>query len=565
MREVKINRIAFNPNGENKSLSTERVPFDTGGIAKGFEPVEFNNTTRDSQIEDTLNFVQENSSRNMRDDEKDMLRNIIKNPNSTKEQISYSILTLQGKHPKQANNLITTPDYYMKKEANGVYVPIALGNGEVVPKGEKAASIWGTQEDANKDTWYVDLGKSVANAIPGVIGNVYDVADAGYSLVTGEDSKTIKAAKQNVEALKFNKDEDLNKQIYSAEGVEKFSDLVSKDRFDLSADALWGTLNSALTSVTEFGLTGGGVGAGLKALSGAATLGKVGARAAAFTGSYITQLGEGLDAADEAGLTGRDRGAFASLVTVPVAAVDAAYGLDGKILSAAFKKSKEQLLKELGKTVERDALGNITEKGFKELAKKTTIEYGKLAKNGVKEIVKDVTQEGGQEAAQAFLSNAGEQLWDKMSSDEKSKFGTDAFDAKSFAEYIQNGVAGLVSGSPTAVMTSNFRKKHDEQSINAYERVKEGPEAVNALKTDLNNALDKGEITPSEHEQALFKIDKYNQYHELTSKYNIDPKDEKRAFELSFQIEGMKTEIPKNENEISKLDPIPRRDRKSVV
>lgn len=574
MREVKMNRVPFNPDGNSQpSNNNGRVPFNPAPKLREGDTnivVPKYTTPKDLEIEKTLNFIQENSRRNMRDDEKDILKNMMKNPLTSKEELSDAIVTLQGKKAKQIDNSWTTPDYYMKRdEKSGNYKPVALEQGEKIPAGHRAASIWGTQESSNNDNALTDIVKSVVNGAIKLGGGLVDVAQTGYELATGSESEILRSGQNSFQALEFNKDKALSENpLYKTEGIEKLSDIFDANRVDLSPKALWGTFNTLTESLTEFGLgtmTGANAIKGAKALKygykgldTALDLGKNAQKAAIFTGSYITQLGDNLDRADEAGLTGRDRSAVASLITMPMAALDAFWGLDGKIMSSLFKKSKNDILKNVIKSVERDEAGNITKNGFKELAKQTSIQYGELAKNGAKEIVTDALSEGGQEAAQEFSQKAGEQLWDKMSSEDKAKYGTDAFSAKSFGDYINSFATGWVSGIPMAVGTKVLRNKHDEQSVNAYERVKEGPEAVNALKTDLNNALEKGEITQSEHDQAIFKIDSYDKYHQETKDVNLKPEDEKKAFELSFQIQGLKTEIPTNENEISKLDPIPR-------
>lgn len=524
-------------------------------------------TPKDLEVDSAINFIKEKGGRNgstIMDSEIDVLRDVLKDPRATKEQREKAILTVQGYDSKHDDN---NTMYYNKREDNGVYVPTALAYGERPPQGYKTASVWGNKKEAEDDSWYTDLGKSLANGVLGAVGGVFDVAQVGQELVTGSESKYLNKLKNTTEALKFEKDSDLEAPIYNTEGIQTFGDLLDKDRFDLSPKALWGTFNMAAESLTGFGagvkgasiLAKGGKGLveGLKGVEGAVELGKAAQKAAIFTGSFASQVGDVYDSATETGLKGRDRAAFATSVGGTMAALDAFWGLDGKIMSNMFKKSKKEMLQNLIKTVERDELGNITEQGFKELAKQTTVQYAQLAKNGVKEVVKDAFSEGGQEAAQDFSQKAGEQLWDKLSDEDKAKFGTSATSAKSFGSYINSFSTGLASGAPMAIASQTLKNKHDEQSINAYERVKEGPEATMALKTDLVQSLKAGEITQSEFDQANFKIDSYKKFNEETKGLNLDTEKERKAFELSFQIEGLKTEIPTTPKELDKLAPIP--------
>lgn len=536
-------------------------------------------TSEDRAIDSALQIFKEKGGRNgssIMDSELDVLRDVLKNPSATKEQKNRAITTIRGYDPKHDDS---NTMYYNKLEPNGVYVPTALAYGEKPPKGYKVASVWGNQKEADNDSWYTDLGKSLANGMLGAAQGVVDLAQVGTTMATGEESKYLNKLSNTAEALKFKKDKDLNTPILNTEGIEKWSDLLEKDRFDLSPKALWGAFNTAAESLVGF--AGGTRGAttiakgskgfvqGLKGVGkefidefgnvqNAITLGENATKATIFAGSFASQVGSVYESAKDAGLKGRDAAGFATAVAAPMAALDAFWGLDGKLMSQLFRNEKKELLKNVIKSVEKDAAGNITEQGFKQLAKQMTVGYSELAKKGVKEISKDVLSEGGQEAAQDFTQKAGEQLWDKLTPDERGQFGTDALNAKSFGDYINSFATGLVAGAPMAVGTNVLRNKHDEQSINAYERVKQGPQAVAALKTDLGQALKNNDINQSEYDQAIFKIDSYDKYHQETKDVNLKPEDEKKAFELSFQIQGLKTEIPTNENEISKLEPINR-------
>ena len=579
VRKEKVNSNSdipeYNPNNIVKKEVVDTRTFDRDSN------VELPKYTTPQEIEadSAINFLKEKGGRNgstVLDSEWDVLKDVLKDPRATKEQREKAILTIQGYDAKHDDN---NTMYYNKREENGVYVPTALAYGENPPKGYKVASVWGNQKDAEDDSWYTDLGKSLGNGVLGAAQGVVDLAQVGTTLVTGEESKYLNKLGNTAEALKFKKDSELDTPMFDSEGITKWSDLLDKDRFDLSPKALWGSFNMAAESLASFyggtkgavtvAKSGKGFAQGLKGIGkefiddagvvqNAINLGGNATKATIFAGSFATQLGDNLDSAEEAGLTGRDKAAVASAITAPMAALDAFWGLDGKLMSTIFQNEKRTLLKNVIKSVEKDAAGNITANGFKQLTKQMTVGYSELAKKGVKEVVKDAVSEGTQEAAQDFSQKAGEQLWDKMTPDERGQFGTDAFSAKSFGDYINSFATSTGPGGGMSIATQVLRNKHNEQSINAYERVKQGPEAVKALKADLSANLKSGDINQSEYEQAIFKIDSYEKYHQETKDVNLKPEDEKKAFELSFQIQGIKTEIPTNENEISKLDPIAR-------
>lgn len=527
-------------------------------------------TPQDLKIDSAINFIDKQAVDSGRlalsEERKGVLKDVLKNPNATKEQKEQAILTVQG-YDKDTSGDVSNK-FYMQQDSNGVYVPKLLKHGQRPPKGTAINSFHGTQADANGDAWYTDLSKSLANGLVEAAGGVIDLAQAGQQLVTGEESEILNDARNSVDFFKFKKDEDLNKSIYNTEGITKWADLLDKDRIDISPSALWGTFNGLTESLSEFGfgtMVGGSIikGAkaakyGLQGVEKSVELGSAAQKSAIVFGSTIVQLGDVMEAGKEAGLKGRDLPAFALTTATAMGAIDAMTGLEGKVMSDLFKKSKAQILKNAIKTVERDAAGNITPQAFKELAKRTSIQYGEMARNAGKEIVKDAIGEGTQEAVQDFTQKAAENLWDKMTEDERGQFGTDAFDAKSFGSYLNSFSTGVVSGVPMAIQQQAFKKRNEEQSIHVYDRVKQGEEGIKALKTDLNNALENNDINQSEYDQAMFKIDSYDKYHQETKGVNLKPEDEKKAFELSFQIQGLKTEIPTNENEISKLDPIPR-------
>ena len=191
----------FDPNKPYRSAAKQDFQ------EEGFSPDDYTSEVDNDNIESTLDFIQKNSKRLMRDDEKDILRDMFKNPNATKEDISDAIVTLQGKKAKQIDNTITMPDYYMDINEKGVYKPIALTQGERAPKGKEMVSIWGTQKSANDDAWYTDVAKTAFNIIPGVVGGVVDVLQLGTELVAGEESEWLKQAQNATEYLKF-------KQVY---------------------------------------------------------------------------------------------------------------------------------------------------------------------------------------------------------------------------------------------------------------------------------------------------------------------------------------------------------------
>jgi len=477
------------------------------------------------------------------------------------EELSNAILTLQGKHPKQngmstifGTEVSNNSKYYFDDKG----IPRPLKNNERPPVGHEIASIWGSQKDANDDNPFTDLAKTIWNVLPSSAENVIDLLQTGYEGVTNKESEWLNTLKNSANYLKATKDEDLQKSLFNTQGIDEWSDLLDSKRIDVSPEALWGTVNGLLGSVGEFYVGGSAASKAAKGALGVADLGKKTQIVANMVGSTLTNLGEVRDAATEAGLTGRDRALFTSVVAPIVSAIDVKWGLGTKMFgSPVAKEEKNAFLKALGKGVPRDAEGKITKDGMQELLKVTATGYTQVAKKIGQLTTKDVLAEGGQEALQQFVQNAGEQLWDKLTPAEKKKFGTDAFSPESFGEYIQNGMAGLIGGTPTVVAYNKAKAmaKQEAQNNSAFDIAKGDLGKIYAFHKNLNNELSQGKITKQEADEAAFKVNAYKEYYNQTRDTKLKDEDKKRVFELTFEKANLENQIP-SEYEEDKLNAI---------
>lgn len=459
------------------------------------------------------------------------------------QELSDVILTLQGKHPHQEGNT----KYYVDEKG----IPKPLKNSERPPVGYEVASIWGTQKEANDDAWYTDLAKTVYNILPSSAENVVDLVQTGYELVTDKESEYLNTLKNSANFLKMSKDEDLNKSLFNTQGVDEWKDLADKERWDFTPQTVWGTVNGLLGSVGEFVVGGSAV---AKIIGTTAKASK----AAQITGSVLTNLGEVRDAATEAGLTGRDRAIFTAAVAPIVSAIDVKWGLANKIVNnPAAEAEKKAFFKALGKGLAKDAEGNFTKEALDELPKLVATGYAQVAKQIGKLTAKDVLQEGGQEATQAFIQNAGEQLWDKLTDEEKKKFGTDAFSPESFGEYIQNGLAGLLGGAPTVLAVNQAKNlaKQENQDLNAFELAKKGDKAVEAFKQNVDLEVKRGNLTPDEGANAIFKVEAFKQYHDQLGDVNMPEEDKFKVLRMSFEKANLESQIP-TDYKTEQLNPI---------
>lgn len=469
------------------------------------------------------------------------------------DDLRDAILTLQGKHHKQSMD--GSIKYYLDDKG----IPRALANNEPPPKGHDINSIWGEKADAEDDSALTTLGKNVYNILPSLAENAIDLVHLPYGAIAGKEADWYKTLKNSANYLKTNTSEASKAPVLNTEGIDEFSDVFDPKRWDFTADNVAGTVGQILKSVGEFSLGGGFV----SKAAGVTT--KLGKGASLFTASYATQLGETIDRGKEAGLTTEDAYRVGSAINVPVAMVDLALGVEGRIFKdATAKAGRKELVDGLVKGFIKDSEGKVTKEGLDELFKATLVANTALVKNWGKQTLGDVVGEGSQEALQEFIQNSGEQLYDKMSDENKAKFGTDALSGKSFADYLQNFVVGAIGGAPSGVAYNKIKAitKENEQSKTAFGLVqqKEGEDIeatntrINAYKANIANEVKQGKLTQEQADNALTRINSYKDYNDMIGSLPLDETNKRQLFDLSFQKQALETEIAGIKPE--KLNPI---------
>jgi hypothetical protein len=508
------------------------------------------------------------------DDEKKLIKNIAvaqKQGRATMEDLSNAILTVQGQHPNQDGG----NKYYMK-EVNGTFLPIPIKNGEKPPKGYDVASVWGSQDAANDDSFMTSAAKHLVNGVIGAAEGIVNLPQIAYGAVTGEELPWYQTMKNSADYLKF-KTPDYEKtgQLFDTKELEGVSDFFDPSRYNFNKNNVQGAVLQGLESITSFLVGAKGIGTAAKAvgagaqgagliesggklaqgLAGATNTGKL---ATGFASSYMINYDEALTAAEDAGLEGQDKYAFASVATIPTALLEMVAGTEGLFIKNQLARNgKKEMFNSLAQGMVKDSEGKITKEALEGLYNATTSAANKLNKTFVAELGGNIAGEAGTEAAQAFALNAAKNIYDKVKGEEK--FKTDPFSLESFGDYVNNALAGgLGAGGPAVVGVSQKRMmdKAEKQSNNAYETIKKGPEAVSAFKADIDNSVANEELTPEQGEIAKFKVDAYNEYYQQTKGLDLNDDDRKKAFDLSFNIQGIKTEIPTSEADIAKLSPI---------
>lgn len=528
-------------------------------------PEGYNDT---SKIDDIINNLNTNT-----EDDKKVIKNLAiahSQGRATKEDLANAIMTVQGQHPIQDGGR----KYYMKEE-NGVFKPIPLGSGEKPPKEYDVNSIWGSQESANDDGVLTSAAKHLVNGVIGAAEGVANLPQIAYGAATGEELPWYQAVKNSANYLKFKTPESEQQgQIFDTKDLKGAEDFFDPSRYDFSKNNVQGAVLSGLESITSFLVGAKGIGTAAKtlgavgesaglisegsktaqALAGSSNAGKLGS---AFAGSYMVNYDEALQAAEDAGLTGQNKYAFASVATIPTALLEMVGGTEGMFVRNQLARTgKKEMFQSLAKGIEKDTEGKLTKESLEGLYNATTTAASKLNKTFAREVGTNIAGEAGTEAAQQFALNSAKNIYDSVSGEEK--FKTDPFSLESFGDYVNNAIAGgLGAGGPALVGVSQKRKmdRLEKQSNNAYNIVKQGPEAIHAFNSDIDNLVANGELTEQQAHQAKFKVGAYNEYYNQVKGLDLNDETKKKAFELSFNIEGIKDELPK-ESEIANLSPI---------
>lgn len=537
-QEVGGSKPAFDPTKPYKEVKSNLSPLGKlNSIDKSLIDVQPNNVVDvDLKLNSYIDNLNKNSplTNQIDDDQKKSLINYAK-AGASKEDISDAIMTYQGVHPKQVDG----NKYYMKEVAPSVYKPIAINNNEKPPKGYDVESIWGNQEDANNDYVVTSLAKHVWNGIVGGAEGLVSLAEAGHGLVTGEDSSGIQSLKNAAHSLKFNTKASENTPIFNGEKMKDWTDVFDPSRYDLSGDKVQGQILNGIESVISFAVgRGGGSSSKLanKALSGMS--------------AYNLSLTDMLQAADDAGLEGRDKYAFASVASIPQALLESAFGTGGLLTKNAIAKQElKKLGTELAKNLEKNTVGELTKESLEKLQKEMTIGALAINKKFGSQVTGNLLEEGATEGLQQFAEESSKQLYDKLSED--PKFNADAFSPESLGKYVNSTIGGLMGSlGPSSVLVHQERKiaKKELESNNAYSIASKGQEAVDAFKIDVQNKVATGGLTQEQADNAIFKVEAYHEYNKLSKDLSLDDDNRRKLFDLSFQKENLKASIKEVEN-----------------
>lgn len=465
-------------------------------------------------------------------------------------EVSDAILTIQGKHPKQEGGY----KYYLEDTGKGYEKPVPIKDAEKAPKGQEINSIWGTQGEAEDDTRTQDIAKKIYNVLPSIAGSVNDLAQVVYGSATGEELPWYRAIKNSEQYLKFKTSSDYNKGIINTDKIHNFSDLLEADSYDFSPSTIANTATQVGQSVLQFIATRGALGTAGKGANKLLRAGEITKEAAdkaikmesyakGFASSYMVNLGQAMQAANDLGVTGRDAYLTALAVTVPIAAIDMVGGGEGAINKAFQEETGKNLVENLVKGAIKDSEGKFTDESLNELYKTAYSAAATVAEKSKGKFFKTVVGESGQEVSQNVLDKTSQLIHDNLVSDEKSKYGTEPFSPQSVAEYLNDAFGGLIGGAQGHVLSKPLKqKKQDEDKSKTIMSVLSSGN-VNELKTQLIAAQKSGEITKEDLDRGLFNIEKFEEYQQATKDRRLDDDSKRKIFKLTYEKANVKEGI----------------------
>ncbi len=572
----------YNPNNMVKTgtepignVPASKPKYDPSKIVKtGAEEVSIPSPTSwtdivapEQDVDSAVTFLKKQyNNGNTNDADFENLRNTLADKRATEQQRKDAINAIQQ---KSMNN----QKYYFEHQDNGVVVPKTLKYGELPKNMEDLQSYIGDKKQAKDDNFITDIVKHAYNILPNLGEDFVDLAQIGYEGIMDKPSANLNELKKAANFLKLKTDEDLEGGILKTDKIKNYTDLLKRENWDLSPDKIWGLGLELGQVIGEISIPAGIAAESIKGAKWASKVGANGEKvlstagkiATAGASSFYVTAPDVAEAAREAGLEGRDVAMFTIPVSMAVSSLDVGFGLPGGIAKmigakAINKEAEKNFFVNTAKQfIKKNADGTVTKESLDKAIAETIKKYPKEVGGMVKNTLKTANEQGLEEAGQAFIQRAGEQVWDNLSPEEKAKFGTDVFSPESVADYIANYSTAIGSLPHSAMMNrskESEKEKYFNQSQAVYNVVKQGEAATEALIKNIELAATNGDLSEQERDNAIFKVKAYSEYDKQTKDLDLDDKEKKDAFELSFNIEALKSEIPTNKEELDALDPI---------
>ncbi len=550
------NKIPPPPNGgkiisSSGSVGPNIPPPPNGGrivatpiTREGFSPISDDQAKRayvNKRIQE-LSF-----SKGYNSEEKKFLNEFGSNPNVNADRFDKAVDIMGGNDPSQEG----FQTYYMDTNEFGMQEPIAVPYGKSAPKGKQIESVWGSKTD--DDNAITSTAKILLNTLPSIIESVGSIPATVQGLAGG-DAEWYDGMKSRLSALKAPVSEKATQPFLDTSKIKESSDIYNPENWNFTVDNVAGNIASLASFLGELYVGGSvakGAGLGAKATQAIQSGAEVGvgaklmSKAPEFTANYMVFLNEGLDAAEEAGLEGREKYAAASLVAIPASMIFTKFGLGPKLIGNAEVKSEA--------TVMVQKLINGSQQGAKkasleDLYKTSAVAATEVASTMAKKALASGAEQAGTMVAADVATNASKALYDKLFAEGKlkgeGKYGAEITSPEALSQYINSAIIGFGAGALGGAGIDSYRKAKEEvQSKSAFEAVKKGETSISGVKAELSRALDTGKITKEEYDYANKRINHYDDFYKKTQGVRIDDAAKKRIFDLTWNNENIKGEI----------------------
>jgi hypothetical protein len=478
-----------------------------------------------------------------------------------------------AKTKKNTNDFVAGVDklwhgskYYIDPQSG---MPVPLKPGQKVPVGAKVASAF--SDFSEDDNLFTQGLKSFYNTALDVFKFVPNIAEVGQGLITGKESKGYVDMMNAIDSWKLDTKD--TKEIVSLDAFMAGNDFWQKENFG-DAGAWANFTGQVFGSLAQF-IGGGWVTGSMKAGEMAAA--KIAANQAVkkSLGQSVTvanktadwfiknkamlgvssaiSLNEPLDAADRAGITGRDKYLLAATIAPVMGVIEIALGIDAKILSAIQKTGAKKLMAEAAAKVVKDAGGELTE----EVLKKAFAETLKTATRTIPGVLKTIAINTGQEMTEEVLQTVWTKLVEKQYDHIKGYegeggdggFGTEMLSPEAYKDYFMSAVGGAIGGFGGSVVLGGL--KDSTKSHNLYEAATNPKEKLKLLQS-LNALVKDGKLSQEGYDMANFRLESYERYNRDVAKTGMPEENKRKAFDLIWQAENAKEEIKTLEAQIGK-------------
>lgn len=557
MRELNINDTLLNTYNQKKEASEIEVPesiINAYNNKKGND-IPFSQAESDKGLSESISFADEELANIDRlavtDYEKEWLKKAkfqIGQPGPdgkpfTPEEYEESKKVLTGEHEGYGEGISKTSTYYWDEKG----LPKPLKYGEKPPVNTQIQGIWGSQQEADDDTGITTFAKSVWNGFIGIVAAPEELIGVATGLVTGEDSELAQFSNNTADRFKFAISKDAQKEMVNEKAFTGISEFINGENWDPSVQNITGMIGQGIGSLAQF-LVGGATVKGVKTGVKAAVKGTKYADEAAksidetaswlaknqeaITSASIISLHEALNAADQAGITGREKYAFGITTSIGMGMLEMIGGADVALLQKMGIGVKKKISKELAKEFVENG-GVVTaqtlKETFEQTLKKGSPFIGTIAKQGAGEAVEEISQ--------TYFTALSADTYRLL--DGTADFKSDFTSAKTMKEAFQGGLVGFALG---AGMTSvNKQAREEAQLDNAYSYIKAGKKSE--LIQSFDNLRASKQINDIEYKQAFDKINEVEEYIGKFKEDQLTDIEEKRAVDVLSKADNIEAKI----------------------